>query len=144
MRPKLVLSVISLLLFVALAFEPPAIGASAQEAMMKKGESGPTAATSRPQRNRRRARRGVPKGVHNCIDRLIEIATADPLVDYAGQPEQIVNNGLLWNDPKSNCYVGDDGKLRLKISEMANAWRAKDASKVRSMLQEIKSAAPQS
>ena len=68
---------------------------------------------------------------------------AEPLVEYGGQAEQIVNNGLLWNDPKSKCYIGDDSKLKLKVSEMAKAWRTKDAATVRSLLQEIRSAVPQ-
>jgi hypothetical protein len=74
---------------------------------------------------------------------LIKIAEKDPLVEYGGRAEKIINEGLMWNDPKSNCYVGDDINLRKKILDLANAWRAKDASKVRSLLQEIKSAAPQ-
>jgi hypothetical protein len=87
--------------------------------------------------------RGVPSGVQNCIDHLIEMASADPLVAYEGHPSEIVNNGLMWNDPKSKCSVGADTSLRLKITNMATAWNQKEAEKVRSLLQEIKSAAPQ-
>lgn len=90
-----------------------------------------------------KAHRGVPSGVQNCIDHLIEMASADPLVAYEGHPSEIVNNGLMWNDPKSKCSVGADTSLRLKLTNLATAWTEKDAAKVRSLLQEIKSAAPQ-
>jgi len=106
-------------------------------------QAAPTAPAQKRRRPRPRADQGVPKGVQNCIDALIKIAEKDPLVEYGGRAEKIVNEGLLWNDPKSNCYVGDDVNLRKKILDMANAWRAKDAGKVRSMLQEIKNEAPQ-
>lgn len=97
----------------------------------------------RVRRGGARSKRGVPTGVQNCIDRLIELATPDPLVAYDGQPSEIVNNGLMWNDSKSKCSVGADTSLRLKITNLATAWNQKEADKVRSLLQEIKSAAPQ-
>ncbi len=111
----------------------------------------PTAGTTTQQRRRRgnrgraraRANTGVPTGVQNCIDALIEIAGNDPLVPYDGRPEEIVNNGLMWNDPKSKCSVGTDSALRLKLFNLSNAWRRNNASEVRSLLQEIKSSAPQ-
>ncbi len=99
---------------------------------------------ARAGRRAQRARTGIPTGVQNCLDRLIEIAAADPLPSYEGQPEQIINDGLMWNDEKSKCSIGTDQALRLKVSELANAWRMKDAAKVRSHLTEIKQAAPQS
>lgn len=92
---------------------------------------------------RRPARRGVPKGVQACLDRLIEIASADPLPAYGGQAQQIINDGLLWNSPKSRCYIGDDQGLKTKLSETVTAWQTKDADKVRSLLQELKGEAPQ-
>jgi hypothetical protein len=94
----------------------------------------------------RRARntRGIPKGVQACLDRLIKIASADPLPPYGGQAEQIINGGLLWHDAKSRCSIGEDQSLRLKVAEVVKAWRSKDAAQVRSLLQELKSAAPQS
>ena len=79
---------------------------------------------------------GVPMGVENCLNHLAKMAAADPLIDYEGHPSEIVNNGLLWNDPKSKCAVSDEGQ-RKKIFELANAWRTKDAAKVRSLLQEM-------
>jgi hypothetical protein len=79
----------------------------------------------------------VPSGVDNCLNTLARIAARDPLPNYEGRPSQIINNGLLWNDPKSKCSVGDDATKRAKIFELANAWRMKDASKVRSILQEL-------
>jgi hypothetical protein len=108
-----------------------------------------TMAAQKPARRRARRRggamsmRGVPSGVQNCIDHLIKMAENDPLIDYEGHPSEIINNGLLWNDPKSKCSIGSDASLRLKVSNLATAWSMKDAAKVRSLLQEIKSAAPQ-
>ncbi len=83
------------------------------------------------------------KGPHDCIDWLIKWAEKDPLIAYEGKPEDTVNNKLLWSDEKSKCYVGGDQELRNKFLKLANAWRMKDASAVRSLLQEIKSAVPQ-
>jgi hypothetical protein len=95
-----------------------------------------------PKKKRSRAMGGIPKGAQACVDRLIEIASADPLPAFGGQAEQIVNNGLLWDDPKSKCSIGSDQGLRKKVSDMGVAWREKNAEKTRSLLQEIKSAAP--
>ena len=83
------------------------------------------------------AMKGVPSGVGNCIKHLSEMASADPLIAYEGHPEEIINNGLLWNDPKSKCSVGSDDNMRKKVSELAMAWQMKDAAKVRSILQEL-------
>ncbi|HVF92428.1 MAG TPA: hypothetical protein VNH22_20345 [Blastocatellia bacterium] len=90
-----------------------------------------------------RAKTGIPTGVQNCLDRLIEVAAADPLPAYEGQPEQIINDGLMWNDEKSKCSIGTDSAQRLRVLQLSNAWRMKDAAKVRSLLTEIKGAAPQ-
>jgi hypothetical protein len=49
----------------------------------------------------------------------------------------------MWNDAKSNCSIGVDQDLRLKVNRMSTAWQLKDAATVRSLLAEIKSAAPQ-
>ena len=65
----------------------------------------------------------------------------DPLIAYEGHPEEIVNNGLLWNDPKSKCYASDDG-MRKKIADLAIKWRMHDAAAVRSILQELEGMAP--
>jgi hypothetical protein len=99
-------------------------------------------AKPKPKKRKAHAMHGVPKGVPACIDHLAKMAAKDPLVDYAGHPEEIVNNGLLWNSPKSKCYLEDAG-LRLKVLDLAGAWRAKDAAKVRSLLDELKSSASQ-
>ena len=79
---------------------------------------------------------GVPSGVENCLNHLAQMAAADPLIDYEGHPSEIINNGLLWNDPKSKCAVTDQTQ-REKIFDLANAWRMKDAAKVRSLLSEL-------
>ena len=81
--------------------------------------------------------KGVPSGVANCVKHLSEMASKDPLIAYEGHPEEIINNGLLWNDPKSKCSVGSDENMRKKVSELAMAWQMKDAAKVRSILQEL-------
>lgn len=87
---------------------------------------------------------GVPKGVQACLDHLIKMAEKEPLIDYEGHPSEIINGGLMWNDPKSKCSLGDNLDLRKKAADVATAWRKKDAAAVRSLLQELKSAAPQS
>lgn len=152
MRSRLETAVWTLLLMASAAIVSLAPGANARTPIALpesvQAAAAPQAAPTAPAQTKRRrmrpkASQGVPKGVQNCIDALIKIAEKDPLVEYGGRAEKIVNEGLLWNDPKSNCYVGDDVNLRKKILEMANAWRAKDASKVRSLLQEIKNEAPQ-
>lgn len=111
-----------------------------------------TMATQKPARRsgRRKGARGgamsmqgVPSGVQKCLEHLSQMAANDPLIDYEGHPSEIINNGLLWNDPKSKCSIGGDASLRLKVSNLATAWSMKDAAKVRSLLEEIKSAAPQ-
>lgn len=85
----------------------------------------------------------VPKGVQKCIDHLIEMANAEPMTPYEGHPQKVINEGLMWNDEKSNCSIGADQDLRMKVLKMSNAWKMKDAATVRSLLAEIKSAAPQ-
>jgi hypothetical protein len=85
---------------------------------------------------------GVPSGVGNCIKHLSEMAAKDPLIAYEGHPEDIVNNGLLWNDPKSKCSVGSDDNMRKKVVELAGKWRMHDAAAVRSILQELEGMSP--
>jgi hypothetical protein len=126
---------------------PPAAPVAAEPAPAAAGTQSATA-TPAPRPRRRRARAssratGIPTGVQACLNRLTELASADPLPDYDGQAANIVNNGLLWNDEKSKCSIGTDASLRLKLFELGNAWRRKDASTVRSTLEQIKSAAPQ-
>jgi hypothetical protein len=89
------------------------------------------------------ARMMAPKGPQDCVNMLITWAEKDPLIAYEGKPEDTVNNKLLWSDAKSKCYVGTDQEMHKKLLQLANAWRQKDASTVRSKLQEIKSALPQ-
>jgi len=85
---------------------------------------------------------GVPSGVSNCIKHISEMASKDPLIAFEGHPEEVVNNGLLWNDPKSKCSVGSDENMRKKIFELTTAWRMNDAAKVRSILQELEGMSP--
>ena len=85
---------------------------------------------------------GVPSGVANCIKHLSEMASKDPLIAYEGHPEEIINNGLLWNDPKSKCSVGSDENMRKKVADLAGKWRMHDAAAVRSILQELEGMSP--
>jgi len=80
---------------------------------------------------------GVPMGVPACIQHLTKMAEKDPLIDYDGHPSEIINGGLLWNDPKSRCSIANDEATKKKVVELAVAWRAKNASTVRSLLQEL-------
>ena len=85
---------------------------------------------------------GVPSGVGTCIKHLSEMAAKDPLIAYEGHPEEIVNNGLLWNDPKSKCSVASDADMRKKVADLAAKWRMHDAAAVRSILQELEGMSP--
>jgi type IV secretory pathway VirB10-like protein len=96
----------------------------------------------KPKRKAKQAMKGVPSGVSNCLKHLSQMASKDPLLPYEGHPEEIVNNGLLWNDPKSKCSVGSDENMRKKVADLAKAWRMKDAATVRSTLQELEGMAP--
>ncbi|HTG14423.1 MAG TPA: hypothetical protein VK747_04050 [Blastocatellia bacterium] len=98
-------------------------------------------AKPKPKRKASMAMSGVPNGVPNCIKHLAKMAEKDPLINYDGHPSEIVNNGLMWNDPKSHCSIGSDDAMRKKVVEMANAWRMKDSATVRSLLAELGSAA---
>ena len=84
---------------------------------------------------------GVPKGVPACIKHLAKMAEKDPLIDYDGHPSEIINGGLLWNDPKSRCSVAADEAMKKKVLDVAAAWRKKDGATVRSLLAELESAA---
>ncbi|MGH9759228.1 MAG: hypothetical protein ACREDR_00575, partial [Blastocatellia bacterium] len=119
---------------------PPAAASSAA----KGGEQ--AAKTVKPPHHRKPAAKGagVPKGVGACVDRLIKLAEKDPLVDYDKGPYEIINNGLLWDNAHSNCSVGNNADLRTKLFDVGTAWQQKDAGKVRSTLQDIKSAVPPS
>src|SRR5262249_48849912 len=82
----------------------------------------------------------IPTGTQNCLNRLATLAAQEPLPSYAGAPEPIINNGMLWNDPKAKCAATDQAQ-REKLSDLATAWHQKDAAKVRSTLQELGAAA---
>jgi hypothetical protein len=95
----------------------------------------------RPKRKGAATMAGVPHGVPACIKHLSQMAEKDPLINFEGHPSEIVNNGLMWNDPKSHCSIASDDATRKKVAELANAWRMKDGAKVRSLLEELGSAA---
>jgi hypothetical protein len=97
-----------------------------------------TAAKPKPKPKKKKAvMAGVPKGVPACIKHLTQMAAKDPLIDYDGHPSEIINGGLLWNDPKSQCSVTGDEATKKKVLALADAWRHKDAAQVRSLLQEL-------
>lgn len=131
MKAKLVTLGMAVVVAVALVFEVSTITSANQE-------NANMAAPAKPRKKRMRSKSrmmaGVPMGVENCLNHLAKMAAADPLIDYEGHPSEIVNNGLLWNDPKSKCAITDEAQ-RKKVFELANAWRMKDAATVRSVLQ---------
>jgi hypothetical protein len=112
---------------------PPAKPAQTQPATPAKD----AVAKPKPKPKKKAAMAGIPKGVPGCFKRLSDLAKKDPLIDYDGRPSEIINGGLLWNDPKSHCSIAGDEAMRKKVIELANAWRKKDAATVRSMLQEM-------
>ena len=91
----------------------------------------------KPKRKASTAMAGVPNGVPACLKHLAKMAEKDPLIDYDGHPSEIINGGLLWNDPKSHCSVAADEGMKKKVIELAGAWRAKDGAKVRSLIEEL-------
>ena len=95
----------------------------------------------KPKPKKKAAMAGVPKGVPNCIKHLSQMAAKDPLIDYFGHPSEIINDGLLWNDPKSHCSVAGDDAMKKKVLDLADAWRKKDATQVRSILGELEASA---
>jgi len=110
----------------------PAAAAPAEGTMAAKPKPKPKKKKKAPM-----AMAGVPNGVPNCIKHLTQMAAKDPLIDYDGHPSEIINGGLLWNDPKSQCSIAGDEAMKKKVIELAGAWRRKDASQVRSLLQEL-------
>ena len=118
---------------------PPPPPKPAQAAPAPAAEAGQTtmAPKPKPKPKKKAVMGGVPKGVPACIKRLTQLAAKDPLIDYDGRPSEIVNGGLLWADPKSRCSVADDEAKKKKVLDLANAWRRKDASQVRSLLEEL-------
>jgi len=140
MRVKLVGLGMALALVVALV-----VGASTVSFANQANANKPAAPAKKAMKKKRKPRSsgggggqmaGVPMGVENCLNHLAKMAAADPLIDYEGHPAEIVNNGLMWNDPKSKCAVSDPAQ-RKKIYDMAEAWHKKDAAKVRQILGEL-------
>jgi|GEM_PF-4584821 len=80
---------------------------------------------------------GVLNSISSCIDMLVEVASIDPQISFDGRPAEIINNGLLWNDPRSDCSINNDSTRRMLL-DVAIAWCLRDAEKVRKLLEEIK------
>ncbi len=151
MRANLLKIVLTIVAVTATGLEYTAITAVASvpaaqgQAAASQQETTPAPQKARRRRSPRRGSqmmKGVPKGMDKCLAHLSEMAAKDPMTPYEGHPEEIVNNGLLWDDPKSKCSIGSDADLRRKVFDMATAWRMNDSAKVQSLLEEIKSAAP--
>lgn len=121
---------------------PPPPTAQAAPAQGAAPAAKPVAKKPVHRKKKTNAMAGVPSGVGNCVKHLSEMAAKDPLIPYEGHPAEIVNNGLLWNDPKSKCSVGSDENMRQKVFELASVWRMNDAAKVRSILQELEGMSP--
>jgi hypothetical protein len=85
---------------------------------------------------------GIPSGAGACVAKLEQLASKQPLTPYEKGPEQIINNGLLWNDPHSKCSVGSDQAVRNKVFAVATAWQQKDSGKIQGALAELKSSLP--
>ena len=115
---------------------PPPKPAQAQPATPAPAE-GQTTMAAKPKPKPKKKAAAVPQGVPGCVKQLTQLAAKDPLIDYYGRPHTIVNDGLLWNDPKSRCSVGDDEAKKKKALDLADAWRRKDAATVRSLLAEL-------
>ena len=142
MRAKL-MTLVLIAFVAALGFESSSPSVFARENADPSNVGMEATQAARRGRGRQRPKMtGVPKGVDKCIEHLIEMASEDPMTPYEGHPQEIINNGLLWNNAKSKCSIGDNHSLRLKLSELSKAWRENDTSKVRSLLDEIKNEAP--
>jgi hypothetical protein len=118
----------------------PAAAAAAPAAPAQTMTAAKAKPKPKPKRKPYAGMHGVPNGVPACIKHLQQMAEKDPLIGYEGHPSEIVNNGLLWNDPKSHCSCTSDEAMKKKVVQLANLWRVKDAATVRSMLAEMASA----
>ena len=148
MKDKMMKVLLSLTVIVLLGVPAVANAGTIQAEQMKPAEPAKAqkAKAKKPRAKKGASMRmaGVPKGVQACLDHLVKMAEKDPLMDYEGHPSEIINGGLMWNSPESRCSLGDNLDLRKKAADVAAAWRRKDAATVRSLLQELKSSAPQS
>src|SRR5215467_6649668 len=105
MRVKLLTTAVALLVTTMLAIEITPAAAMAQNSNASTGNK---TTHHRRARTKGKAMRGVPHGVGACNEHLQQMAQADPLIAYEGHPQEVINNGLLWNNPKSHCSVGDN------------------------------------
>lgn len=148
MKDKLMKVLLSLTVAVFFGVSAVANAGNIQADQMKPAEPAKTMAPQKKKVKRTKVKKGmamtgVPKGVQACIDHLVKMAEKDPLMEYEGHPSEVINGGLMWNSPESKCSLGDNLELRKKAADISVAWRKKDAAAVRSLLQELKSAAPQ-
>jgi hypothetical protein len=104
--------------------------------------SGEQPKAKKPARKHPKETVGVPSGVGACVAKLEQLASKEPMTPFEKGPDQIINNGLLWNDPHSKCSVGSDQAVRNKVFAVATAWQQKNSSGVQSALADLKSSVP--
>jgi hypothetical protein len=105
----------------------------------------PAATGEQPKKRVRRRPKetvGIPSGAAACVAKLEQLASKEPLTPYEKGPDQIINNGLLWNDPHSKCSVGSDQAVRNKVFTVVTVWQQKDAAKVKEALADLKTSLP--
>jgi hypothetical protein len=85
---------------------------------------------------------GIPSGAGNCVAKLEQLASKEPLTPYEKGPDQIINNGLLWDNPHSKCSVGSDQAVRNKVFAVATAWQKKSADELKTALADLKNSVP--
>ena len=137
-----VVAFVCLCTFSALASPPQTAAPAKTEQMMAPAKKSGAQKPKPGKKKGPKAMSGVPSGVQACLEHLSQMAATEPMTPYEPHPSEIINNGLLWNDAKSKCSIGTDPQLRLKVSALGTAWSQKDAAKVKSLLEEIKAAAP--
>ena len=96
----------------------------------------------KPARKHPKETMGIPSGAGACVAKLEQLASKEPMTPFENGPDQIINNGLLWNDPHSKCSVGSDQTVRNKVFAVATAWQQKNSSGVQSALADLKSSVP--
>src|SRR5205085_9001958 len=133
MRSKLLTLFMAVAVVVALAAE------LSVAALAYQGNANKAAAPAKKARAKKRKKpmshvAAIPTTPQDCLNRLATLAAREPLPAYEGEPMKIVNEGLLWATGK--CAVTDQAQ-RLKLADLANKWRMKDAAAVRSALQDL-------
>jgi hypothetical protein len=120
-----------------------AMGPAPGSVMASQNANANTAKAKRRSGPRHRSEKvGIPSGAGNCVAKLEQLAAKEPLTPYEHGPDQIINNGLLWNDPHSKCSVGTDQAVRNKVFAVATAWQKKNGDELKTALADLKSSIP--